>query len=227
MPTLSNGSQLDVWEDVDNVSPDAILFSITETNGNVLGPNGAHTDFPFGSVDLASVDVFDGFFTVTTFTNDGRTQVFTTVETMVFDNQGNYIRTLSDQAAYRSTQILSVSATSPDDITVAWQGANEYFGGQNTQYGKHEIILQNGTLQPDTFINHAPTVTDLNLTLAPGQSLDDIAFSAVDLDYDLLTFVVVDGPDHGTMVQETRYEAGYYPFPKASMPAACTIIRTT
>ena len=212
MPTLSNGSELTVWEDTENQSPDAILFSITEPDGDVLGPTGARTDFPFGSVDLASVDVFDGFFTVTTFTNDGRTEIFTTVETMVFDNQGNYIRTLADQAAYLSTEIISVTAESPDDITVRWRGANEYFGGENTQYGQHEIILEDGELQPDTFVNNAPTVANLNFTLAPGQSLDDIKFSAADLDYDLLSFVVVDGPDHGTLQQETRYDAGYYPF---------------
>lgn len=212
MPTLSNGSELNVWEDVNNESPDAVLFSITETDGDVLGPTGARTDFPFGWVDVASVDVFDGFFTVSTFTNDGRTELFTTIETMVFDNDGNYIRTLSDQAAYLSTQIVSVSADSPNDITVTWTGANEYYGGENTQYGQHQIILDGGALQPDTYINHAPTVSNLSFTLAPGQSLDDIKFSATDADYDLVSFVVVDGPDHGTLQQETKYEAGYYPF---------------
>jgi serralysin len=212
MPTLSNGSELTVWEDIDNESPDAILFSIAETDGDVVGPTGARSDFPFGSVDLASVDVFDGFFTVSSFTNDGRTEIFTTVETFVFDNEGNYIRTLSDQAAYLSTEIVSISAYSPDDITVTWLGANEYFGGENTQYGQHQIILEDGTLQPDTFVNHAPTVANLNFTLSPGQSLDDVKFSAADADYDLLSFVVADGPDHGTLVQETRYDAGYYPF---------------
>lgn len=212
MPTLSNGSELTVWEDTENQSPDAVLFSITETDGDVLGPTGARTDFPFGSVDLASVDVFDGFFTVTTFTNDGRTEIFTTVETMVFDNQGNYIRTLADQAAYLSTEIISVTAESPDDITVRWLGANEYFGGENTQYGQHEIILEDGELQPDSFVNHVPTVVNLNFTLAPGQSLDDIKFSAADLDYDLLSFIVVDAPDHGALAQETKFEEGHYPF---------------
>lgn len=212
MPTLSNGSELTVWEDTENQSPDAVLFSITETDGDVLGPTGARTDFPFGWVDVASVDVFDGFFTVTTFTNDGRTEIFTTVETMVFDNQGNYIRTLADQAAYLSTEIISVAAESPNDITVTWRGANEYFGGENTQYGQHEIILEDGELQPDSFVNHAPTVANLNFTLAPGQSLDDIKFSATDLDYDLLSFIVVDAPDHGALAQETKFEEGHYPF---------------
>ncbi|APO66889.1 serralysin-like metalloprotease domain-containing protein [Rhizobium gallicum] len=212
MPTLSNGSELTVWEDINNESPDAILFSITETDGDVLGPGAAHTDYPYGWVDLASVDVFDGFFTVTTFTNDGRTEIFTTVETFVFDNEGRYIRTLSDQAAYLSTEIISVTAESPDDMVVTWQGANEYFGGENTQYGPHQIILEGGALQPDTFVNHAPTAADMSFTLSPGQSLDDIKFSASDADFDLLSFVIVDGPDHGTLQQETRYEAGYYPF---------------
>jgi serralysin len=212
MPTLSNGSELTVWEDINNESPDAILFSITETDGDVVGPTGARSDFPFGSVDLTSVDVFDGFFTVSSFTNDGRTEIFTTVETFVFDNEGNHIRTLSDQAAYLSTEIVSISADSPDDITVTWLGANEYFGGENTQYGQHQIILEGSALQPDTFVNHTPTVANLNFTLSPGQSLDDVKFSAADVDYDLLSFVVTDGPDHGTLVQETRYDAGYYPF---------------
>lgn len=214
MPTLSNGSELDVWEDINNESPEAILFTITPAAGDVVGPYGAHSDFPYGSVDLASVDVFDGFFTVTTFTNDGRVQLFTTVETAVFDNDGNYIRTLTAQAAYRSTSLLSISADSPDDITVAYNGANEYYGGQNTQYGRHEIILADGLVQPDTFINHAPTAGDQTFKLAPGQSLDDIAFTAADADFDLLSFVIVDGPDHGALAQETRYEAGYYPFPQ-------------
>ena len=64
MPTLSNGSELTVWEEADNPnpSPDAVLFSIAETDGDVIGPIGAKPDFPFGGIDLASVDVFDGFF---------------------------------------------------------------------------------------------------------------------------------------------------------------------
>lgn len=214
MPILSNGHELTVWEDINNESPDAILFTITETDGDVLGPVGAQPDYFFGWVDLASVDVFEGFFTVTTFANDGRTELFSRVETHVFDNDGNYIRTLSAQAAYLSTQVVSVTAESPDDITVTWVGANEYFGGENTQYGEHQMILEDGVLQPDTFVNHAPTVTDLTFTLSTGQSLDDIQFSAADADFDLLTFVIADGPDHGTLAQETRYDAGYYPFPQ-------------
>ncbi|MCV9967086.1 Ig-like domain-containing protein [Pararhizobium sp. BT-229] len=214
MPTLSNGSELTVWEDTNNESPDAILFTIKEADGDTLGPVGAQQDYFFGWVDLASVDVFDGFFTVTTFTNDGRTEVFSRVETHVFDNDGNYIRTLSAQAAYLSTDIVSVTAESPDDITVTWVGANEYLGGENTQYGEHEIILEDGVLQPDTFVNNDPTVANLTFTLSPGQSLDDIKFSAADADFDLLSFIVADGPDHGTLEQETRYDAGYYPFPQ-------------
>ncbi|WP_440409712.1 calcium-binding protein [Neorhizobium petrolearium] len=216
MPTLSNGSELEIWEDSENQSPDAILFNITETDGDVLGPIGARTDYPFGWVDLASVDVFDGFFTVTTFTNDGRTELFTTLETFVFDNEGNFIRALSTQAAYLSTEIISVMAVDPDDITVTWLGANEYYGGQNTQYGQHQIILENGVIEPDTFINHVPTVSDLDFTLLPGESLVDVRFSASDIDYDLLSFIVVDGPDHGLLGQETQYDAGYYPFPQGS-----------
>ncbi|URK89162.1 Ig-like domain-containing protein (plasmid) [Rhizobium sp. RCAM05350] len=214
MPVLSNGSELSVWEDVNNESPDAILFTIANPEGEVLGPTGAQPDYFFGWVDLASVDVFDSFFTVTTFTNDGRNEIFSRVETHVFDNEGNYIRTLSAQAAYLSTDIVSVSAESPDDITVTFVAANEYFGGQNTQYGEHQIILRDGVLQPDTFINHDPTVTDLTFTLSTGEFLDDIKFSAADADFDLLSFIIVDGPDHGTVEQETRFEPGSYPFPQ-------------
>lgn len=216
MPTLSNGSELEIWEDSENQSPDAILFNITEADGDVLGPIGAHTDYPYGWIDLASVDVFDGFFTVTTFTNDGRTELFTTLEIFVFDNEGNFIRALSAQAAYLSTEIISVIAADPDDITVTWLGANEYYGGQNTQYGQHQIILADGAIEPDTFVNHLPTVDDLDFTLAPGETLIDVRFAASDIDYDLLSFVVVDGPDHGTLEQETQYDAGYYPFPQGS-----------
>src|SRR4051794_27237079 len=116
MPILSNGSQLEIFEDTANQSPDAILFTITETDGDVLGPVGAKPDFPFGGIALASVDIFDGFFTVTSFTNDGRTELFTTVETQVFDNSGNFIRSVSDQAAFLSAQIVSVNASSPQDL---------------------------------------------------------------------------------------------------------------
>ena len=214
MPTLSNGSELSVFEDTENpnTSPYAILLTITETDGDVIGPAGAKEDFPRGGVDLAQVDVFDGFFTITSFTHEGRTETWTTVETQVFDNEGNFIRTLSDQAAYLSAQIVSVNASSPDDITVTWTGANEYFGGENTQYGEHQIILAGGALQPDTFVNHAPTVTDLDLTLSQGEVLIDTPFKAADADYDLLSFTVVDGPDHGTLEQETRFDGNFYPF---------------
>ncbi|TIX98735.1 MAG: calcium-binding protein, partial [Mesorhizobium sp.] len=57
MPTLSNGSELIVWNEPEypNPSPDAVLFSITETDGDVIGPKGAKPDFPFGGIELASV----------------------------------------------------------------------------------------------------------------------------------------------------------------------------
>jgi serralysin len=214
MPTLSNGSELTVWEEPENPnpSPDAVLFSITETDGDVIGPIGAKADFPFGGIDLASVDVFDGFFTITSFTNEGRTETWTTVETQVFDNEGNFIRTLSDQAAYLPARIVSINADGPDTITVTWIGANEYFGGENTQYGQHQIILEGGAIQPDSFVNHAPTVADLNVSVSQGQFLDDIKFSAADADYDLLNLVVLDGPDHGTLEPSTNFDGNYYPF---------------
>ncbi len=216
MPILSNGSELTVWEEPENPnpSPDAILFSITETDGDVVGPVGAKSDFPFGGVDLVSVDVFDGFFTITSFTQEGRTETWTTVETQVFDNDGNLVRTLSDRAAYLSAQIVSINASTPDDITVTWIGANEYFGGENTQYGEHQIIVAGGIAQPDSFVNHAPEIADLDLTLSQGEALIDTAFKATDADYDQLRFVVVDGPDHGVFGQETRYDGNFYPFPQ-------------
>jgi serralysin len=174
MPILSNGSELAVWEEPDNPnpSPNAILFSITESDGDVIGPVGAKPDYFFGGVDLASVDVFDGFFALTSFTNDGRNEVFTTLETQIFDNEGNLVRTISDQAAFRSARIVSVTATSPDDITVTWIGANEYFQGENTQYGRHQLIIEDGVVQPDTFVNHLPAVADLDLTLSQGREPD-------------------------------------------------------
>jgi serralysin len=214
MPVLSNGSDLTVWEDTTNESPDAVLFTIENPEGGVLGPTGAQPDYFFGWVNLASVDVFDGFFTVTTFTNDGRNEIFTRVETHVFDNEGNYVRSVSAQTAYLSTSIISVVADSPNDLTVTYRGANEYFGGENTQYGEHQIILQDGIPQPETFVNHAPTVANLDLSLSEGQVLDDIKFSAADADYDMLSFIIIDGPDRGTLAQETRYDAGSYPFPQ-------------
>ncbi|AZN97417.1 calcium-binding protein [Mesorhizobium sp. M9A.F.Ca.ET.002.03.1.2] len=214
MPTLSNGSELVVWNEPEdpNPSPDAVLFSITETDGDVIGPVGAKPDFLFGRIELASVDVFDGFFTITSFTHEGRIETWTTVETQVFDNEGNLLRTVSDQAAFLSAQIVSVSADSPDDITVTWIGANEYFGGENTQYGQHQIILEGGVLQSDTFVNHTPIVADLDLSVSQAQPLDDIKFSAADADYDLLNFVIVDGPDNGTLAQGTSFDGNYYPF---------------
>ncbi|WP_287219729.1 Ig-like domain-containing protein [Mesorhizobium sp.] len=214
MPTLSNGSELIVWNEPENPnpSPDSVLFSITETDGDVIGPIGAKPDFPFGGIELASVDVFDGFFTITSFTHEGRTETWTTVETQVFDNEGNFLRTVSDQAAFQSVRIVSISADSPDDLTVTWIGANEYFGGENTQYGQHQIILKGGVLQSDSFVNHAPTVADLDLSISQAQSLDDVKFSATDADYDLLNFIVLDGPDSGTLEQETSFDGNHYPF---------------
>jgi hypothetical protein len=214
MPTLSNGSELTVWEvpDSPDPSPDKILFSIAETDGDLIGPTGAKTYSPYVWIDLISVDVFDGFFTITNFTHDARHQTETTVETQVFDNEGNLLRTLSDQAAFLSTALVSVEASSPDDITVTWTGANAYFGGENTQYGEHQIILEGGVLQPDTFVNHEPTVDDLNLTLSQGETFVDLPFKAADADYDLLSFTVLDGPDHGTFEQETRFDGNFYPF---------------
>jgi serralysin len=215
MPTLSNGSELVVFEDEgpDNQTPYSVLLTITEPDGDVVASGGVQDDFVFGFVDVEAVNVFDGFFTITTSTNDGRNEIFTDLQTFVFDNEGHLIRTLASQeAAYLSTKVLSVSATSPNDITVTWTGANRYFGGENTQYGQHQTILSGGVLQPDTFVNHAPTMFDQSFVISQGQVVDHTEFSARDPDYDLLSFVIVDGPDHGTVAQKTQFDPGYYPF---------------
>ena len=57
-----------------------------------------------------------------------------------------------------------------------------------------------------------PTVADLNLTLSQGEVLIDAPFKAADADYDLLSFTVLDGPDHGELAQETRFDGNFYPF---------------
>ncbi len=110
--------------------------------------------------------------------------------------------------------IVSVDAQSTDDVAVTWIRANNY-GSGNTQYGEHQIIVDNGAAQPDPFVNHAPIVDSLSFTLAPGQQLDDVMFSNRDPDYDLLKYVVVDGPEHGTLTQDTRFSGDFYPFPES------------
>ena len=212
MPTLSNGSELTIWENVSDGGHAAFLFNLTDPDGTVSEPIGALPDYFFGWVSLASVDVFDGFFTITGFTNDGKYETFTKLDTYVFDNEGNYIRTLSDEAAYLSADIVSVEASSPDDIKVTWTGANAYFSGENTQYGVHEIILEDGVLLPDSFQNDAPVVSNLNFYLTAGQPLLDVEFSASDADFDLLTYVVVGEPAHGTLELDTQLDGNPYPF---------------
>ena len=213
MPTLSNGSELTVWEDTANESPAAFLFNITDPDGTVSETTGALEDYFFGWVTLESIDVFDGFFTITGLVNDGRTGVFTNIVTHVVDNTGHFLHSLSKEAAYRSVEIESVVAASPDDVTVNWTGANAYFLGENAQYGQHQLILDDGEVAPDTFINNTPWLEDMQLTLQPGQSLDDIEFEATDVDFDLLSFTIVDGPDHGTVELDTEFIQGHYPYP--------------
>lgn len=212
MPTLSNGSELTVWEDLANESRAAILFNTTAPDGTVTEGEGAIEDYFFGFVTLASVNVFDGFFSITGFVNDGKYQIWTDIETWLFDNDGNYIRSITDDAAFLSAEIVSVEAETPDDVTVTWIGANDYFGGENAQYGQHQTILENGVLQPDTFVNDAPVLSDMAFTIQPGQSLLDVEFAATDADYDLLTYTIVDGPDHGTLELDTNFEGDEYPF---------------
>jgi serralysin len=212
MPTLSNGSELNIWEDVAGESHAAFLFSLTETDGDVSEPFGALPDYFFGWVSLAAVNVFDGFFAITGLTNDGKYEIFSNLDTYLYDNDGNFIRTLSDEAAYLSVSDVSVEAENPDDVTVTWTGANGYFGGENTQYGQHDITLVDGVLQPDTFVNHAPTVADSDYTVAAGQPLVDIEFAGSDADFDLLSYTIVDGPDHGTLELDTQFDGNFYPF---------------
>lgn len=212
MPTLSNGSELTVWEDVAEESRAAILFNMTAPDGTVSETLGAIEDYFFGFVTLGSVDVFDGFFAITGFVNDGKYQVWTDIETWIFDNNGNLLRRLSEDAAYLSAEIVSFTAQSPDDLTMTWRGANDYFMGENTQYGEHQLILDDGVVQPDTFINNTPFLADMAFTIQPGQAVLDAEFSAIDPDYDLLTFTVVDGPDHGTLELDTNFDGDYYPF---------------
>jgi len=212
MPTLSNGSELTVWEDTAEESRAAVLFNMTAPDGTVSETFGAIEDYFFGYVTLESVDVFDGFFAVTGFVNDGKYQLWSNVETWLFDNEGNFIRTLSDEAAYLSANIVSVEAQSPDDVVVTWKGANSYSSGENTQYGEHQIIVADGVSQPDTFENDLPVVADLNIYVTAGQPVFDIAFRGSDADFDLLSFEVVDGPDHGALELYTEISGNPYPF---------------
>lgn len=212
MPTLSNGSELTVLPTDGTMPHTAFYYTFTTPDGVVSEPHGALPDFVFGWVELASVDVFDGFFAITGFTHHGRTQLSTEIDTYIFDNQGNFIRTLSDEAAYLSAGIVAVEATSPDDVVVTWKGANSYSSGENTQYGEHQIIVADGVSQPDTFQNDLPDVADLNIYVTTGQSVFDIDFRGSDADFDLLSFEVVDGPDHGTLELNTEISGNPYPF---------------
>lgn len=213
MPTLSNGSELTILEGGEPHV--AYSFILTDTEGNVSDPIGALPDYFFGWVTVESVDVFDGFFAITGFTHDGKYGIFSNLDTYLFDNEGNFIRTVHAEGASQSLEVVSVTAESPDDLVVTYRGATMYFGGENTQYGEHQIVVVDGVQQADTFINNAPSVFDLNLVLTPGQSLLDIEFPASDVDYDLLTFTIVDGPDHGTVELDTRFDGNHYPFPES------------
>jgi serralysin len=212
MPTLSNGSTLNVLPTDGTMPHTAFYFTLTTPDGTVSEPQGALPDYFFGWVELASVDVFDGFFAVTGFTHDGKYQINTDIDTYLFDNDGNYIRTLSDDAAYLSAEIVSIEATSPEDVVVTWTGANSYSGGENTQYGEHQIIVADGVSQPDTFENDLPVVADLNVHLTAGQQAFDIDFRGSDADFDLLTYEIVDGPSHGTLELDTEISGNPYPF---------------
>lgn len=212
MPTLSNGSELSVLPTDGTMPHTAFYFTLTSPDGVVSEPYGALPDYVFGWVELASVDVFDGFFAITGFTHDGKYELDTEINTYIFDNAGSYVRTLSDDAAYLSAEIVSVEAATPDDVVVTWNGANSYSSGENTQYGEHQIIVADGLSQPDTFANDLPVVADLNIYVTAGQPVFDIDFLGSDADFDLLSFEVVDGPEHGTLQLDTEISGNPYPF---------------
>lgn len=213
MPTLSNGSELTILE---GGGPHvAYSFTLTDTQGSVSDPIGALPDYVFGWVTLESVDVFDGFFAITGFTHEGRHELWSKLETRLFDNNGNFIRAVGVEGATQSFEVVSVTAQSPDDFVVTYKGASSYSSGQNTQYGVHQIIVENGVRLPDTFANTAPVLADLNVVLAPGQSVLNIDFPATDVDFDLLSFTIVDGPDHGTVELDTLFDGDHYPFPES------------
>ncbi len=50
-------------------------------------------------------------------------------------------------------------------------------------------------------------------TVAQNGSIDHAEFNATDADYDMLNFVVVSGPSHGQLEQDTQYDVGSVPFP--------------
>ncbi|GLQ58099.1 Ig-like domain-containing protein [Devosia nitrariae] len=212
MPTLSNGSELTVLE---GGGPHvAYSFTLTDAQGDVSDPIGALPDFFYGWVTLESVDVFDGFFAITGFTHHGRIETVSELDTYLFDNDGNFIRTVHAEAAFLSLDVVSVTAESSDDFVVTYKGATPYGSGQNTQYGEHQIIVEDGVELPDTFVNTAPVLSDLNVVLAGGQSVLDVEFLATDADFDFLSFTIVDGPDYGTVELDTRFDGNHYPFPE-------------
>ncbi|HEY8576843.1 MAG TPA: calcium-binding protein [Devosia sp.] len=212
MPTLSNGSELKVLPSDGTMPHSAFYFTLTSPDGSVSDPFGALPDYFFGWVELASVHTFDGFFAITGLTHDGKYELNTAIDTYIFDNAGNHIRTLSDEAAYLSAQIISVEAESPDDVVVTWNGATPYGSGENTQFGEHQIIVSQGNSQPDAFKNDLPEVSDLKIHMTAGQSGYDIGFTASDADYDLSSFEIVGGPAHGTLNLDTEISGNPYPF---------------
>ena len=164
MPTLSNGSELSVFEDTENpnTSPDAILLTHHRNRWRRdradRGKGGfsrmAGSTWPRSTSSTASSP--SPASPTRAGPRPGRR----------WKRRSSTMRAISSAPSptRRPTcrpQIVSINASSPDDITVTWTGANEYFGGENTQYGEHQIILEGGALQPDTFVNHEPTVTDL------------------------------------------------------------------
>lgn len=216
MPTLSNGTELTIWENTLGETRGAFLFNLTDTDGNVSETETALEDYFFGWVTLESVDVFDGYFAITGLTNDGRHEIWTSFTTHIYDNDGNYIRSITDEGAFASIDVLSVSLEDGDDVIVTYQAASPFFQGENTQYGVHQIVIDDGVQLPDTLVNTAPVLHDMAFTIAPGQSLNDVIFAGGDADFDLLSFTIVDGPDSGVVELDTQFSEGFYPFPQGA-----------
>ena len=213
MPILSNGGHLSVTADAFPQMDDiAYNFTIDEPDGTTVGPQQALANYFFGSVSLASVDVFDGFFAVTGLTYDGKYKAFVDITTNLYDNAGNFLRSVTVDGAYNSMQFTALTATTPSDLTLQWIGANGFGTGMNAQYGPHQLQLVDGVAQPFTFDNHTPVVTGATYTIAQGQALPETAFAGSDADADMLTYVIVGGPQHGMLDQQTVFDSDY-PFP--------------
>lgn len=211
MPVLSNGNTLTLSPSPDSDPDSAFSFSISESDGDIVAEGTALPNYLFGWVTLADIDVIDGYFIVTGLTHDGKYQISTSLEARVFDNEGNYLGGILGSAAFGSVSDVTFDATSPANMVLSWTGATEYFAGQNTQYGLHQLILDDSAYQPFVFDNHLPSLTNASFIVTQGQTLH-AEIKGSDPDYDLLNYIIVDWPDHGDLTQETQFSPDYYPF---------------